>query len=191
MKCATGIQPSPHNSPIYDWAKLLSMRRIKSRARVREKSAGRRGRPVAMRRPAFPERRIAFLSRMDRDPGKRDSSLPRSCTMILLSYTHGVDAPFSVQFFTRSRATEIREKLNIVYRARAPRRHCDRPPTRPIAARPVYVVLKNPVLNDSAMQHQYIVENMVNNIHIIPKLWLIYFLIYCAFLSVFSEFSRV
>lgn len=30
MKCATGIQPSPHNSPIYDWAKLLSMRRIKS-----------------------------------------------------------------------------------------------------------------------------------------------------------------
>lgn len=24
--------PSPHNSPIYDWAKLLSMRRIKSRA---------------------------------------------------------------------------------------------------------------------------------------------------------------
>lgn len=46
MKCATGIQPSPHNSPIYDWAKLLSMRRIKSRARVQEKSAGRRdGRP--------------------------------------------------------------------------------------------------------------------------------------------------
>lgn len=48
MKCATGIQPSPHNSPIYDWAKLLSMRRIKSRARVQEKSAGRRdGRPRA------------------------------------------------------------------------------------------------------------------------------------------------
>lgn len=55
MKCATGIQPSPHNSPIYDWAKLLSMRRIKSRARVQEKSAGRRdGRP---RRAAAAARR--------------------------------------------------------------------------------------------------------------------------------------
>lgn len=47
MKCASGIQPSPHNSPIYDWAKLLSMRRIKSRARVQEKSAGRDGRRAA------------------------------------------------------------------------------------------------------------------------------------------------
>lgn len=58
MKCATGIQPSPHNSPIYDWAKLLSMRRIKSRARVQEKSAGRRdGRPrrrSSRSRAAFP-----------------------------------------------------------------------------------------------------------------------------------------
>lgn len=37
---------SPHNSPIYDWAKLLSMRRIKSDYLPGEKSRARaRGRP--------------------------------------------------------------------------------------------------------------------------------------------------
>lgn len=91
MKCATGIQPSPHNSPIYDWAKLLSMRRIKSRARVQEKSAGRRdGRPrrrSSRSRLAFPRRRArrgtATADRGDAPPARLRAAPRRFPTIFL------------------------------------------------------------------------------------------------------------
>lgn len=140
MKCATGIQPSPHNSPIYDWAKLLSMRRIKSRARVREKSAGRRDgtsaspRLAPPRAVAFPGPRLSPRTGLDRGKTPRPPSLDparRRCPRPRMVQAHG--AVFRPIF----RASEIREKLNIVCRARAPERRCDRPPPRPIAARAV------------------------------------------------------
>lgn len=99
MKCATGIQPSPHNSPIYDWAKLLSMRRIKSRARVREKSAGRRDGTSASPRAAPRQAAPSLFPGRDFLPGqvsigeKRlgDSEF-RSRATTLSSPTHGASA---------------------------------------------------------------------------------------------------
>lgn len=163
MKCATGIQPSPHNSPIYDWAKLLSMRRIKSRARVREKSAGRRDGTSASPRAAprqaapslFPGR--GFLPGQASIGEKRlGDSESRSRATTLSSPTHRAGAwhRFPSNFSRDIPRDEIREKLNIVYRARAPERRCDRPPTRPIVTRIVAVVLKNPALNGSATRRQ-------------------------------------
>lgn len=165
MKCATGIQPSPHNSPIYDWAKLLSMRRIKSRARVREKSAGRRdatGRAATRRRfsrsrsRSSPEKRGAAgaahpVTRFPLPDGPLIGQT-QPCTTTL--HDPRASALFSVQFFTRSRATEIQEKLNIVHRARARSRGAPiAPPARPIAARPVSTSssINNPTLNDRAI----------------------------------------
>lgn len=111
MKCATGIQPSPHNSPIYDWAKLLSMRRIKSRARVQEKSAGRRdGRP----RRRSPRSRVAAPRR----PCRRRNVNGPSCAATRSCSRAGLHdaSPFSVDFSPRfpRAADKFAEKLNAV-----------------------------------------------------------------------------
>jgi len=128
MKCATGIQPSPHNSPIYDWAKLLSMRRIKSRARVQEKSAGRRdGRPRrrSRSRVAFPRREtLVGETRTDRR-GTATRPCPRAGVRRV--------AVFRQFFFTVLHAADkFAEKLNAVRRGRAHSRRCDGRPARPI-----------------------------------------------------------
>lgn len=114
MKCATGIQPSPHNSPIYDWAKLLSMRRIKSRARVQEKSAGRRdGRPrrrCSRSRVAFPRRKtLVGETRTDGRARRRVHARVSACDA----------SPFSANIFLRGSlhaADKFAEKLNAVRR---------------------------------------------------------------------------
>jgi len=121
MKCATGIQPSPHNSPIYDWAKLLSMRRIKSRARVREKSAGRRDGTSASPRLA-PPRAVAFPGPRRRRgflPGRASigekrlgDSESRSRATTLSSPTHGAGARCRFP----SNFSRVRDSREIKYR---------------------------------------------------------------------------
>lgn len=131
MKCATGIQPSPHNSPIYDWAKLLSMRRIKSRARVQEKSAGRRdGRP-RHRSPRsasrFPDVEHVGETRTDRHAWSRARAHVSPCGASRFSFDFSSRLPRTADKFA--------EKLNAVRRGRAHSRRCNGRPARPIAFR--------------------------------------------------------
>lgn len=115
MKCATGIQPSPHNSPIYDWAKLLSMRRIKSRARVQEKSAGR-ATQTALPLPLFSSlirRAFAAHAESERCRRARQRARQRARRQRERRATRRL---FSLGFFSRSRVSEIREELNTARR---------------------------------------------------------------------------
>lgn len=103
MKCATGIQPSPHNSPIYDWAKLLSMRRIKSRARVQEKSAGRRdGRP----RRRFSRLALRFRERGERSLKKCEQNRRARPTRLSYASRHATHHPFPSIFLRGSHAAD-------------------------------------------------------------------------------------
>lgn len=93
--------PSPHNSPIYDWAKLLSMRRIKSRA-GQEKSAG----VGCTREPRTAPHFGAARSRLISSPISLLWLVPRSpifrCTTFL-----------SLNFSFVVRTWKICEKLNM------------------------------------------------------------------------------
>lgn len=116
MKCASGIQPSPHNSPIYDWAKLLSMRRIKSPRRgVRGKiRGGATGRDASANcRPGLaslgPTSRVSErrARRERRRAARRDARASAS--------------PFSRRFFSSRARPGHAEKLNMVLAARRSR----------------------------------------------------------------------